>query len=466
MSSEIPNEKFVRECWDVSRIIACTCESYFEEVREECEAYGPKTTPEAPIWWGLPSRFDGVLESDEGLITFQRGIFFTLFKFCKAHSHLGDGRWDFMHSYEFMKREGGEAYLYKESEGVDLRERTTTGAVKPDKKIVWTNNVPQSLVDSLKSKIKNYYDERDSSVVKELFIRFPEYYNNLKNTEAGNVLDGRKEDQFRAIIAHELTHMYIVQNSILRDKYLKAVGGQASPTKIVDLNDVTINQDEMARQANQVAFNPAMEVIEEAFAFEVTRLYYSDFDLPKEGYELGEKLPWLTNLIKDKIGRKNPEETLDFLRMEAASILDQAARKGQIDYKGKRKTPLVYFLDNMIHPKTSEMLGDFKNTYYPLWRILDQNPKLKNIFENQISANYSSFEPEKLNQELKLDVYSKAIEEENQISQIHALFEERIYEFLKAFETIESKVRESNTQIEGMKQVDDAMKNFAESYIN
>lgn len=461
-SNEIPNEKFVRECWDVSRIIADSCESYFEEVREECKALGPKTTPQAPIWWGLPSRFDEVLEREEGLITFQRAIFFTLFRFCKNNSDLKE-RWDFMDSLKFLEREED---LRISTQRVNLEERSDTGVVKPGKKIVWTNNVPQSLSNSLKTEITNYYKDRGKSVVGKLLVKFPEYYNSLKDTEGGNALDGRNENQFRAIIAHELTHMYIVQNSILREKYLKAVGSQASPTKILDLNEVELNKDEMARQAEEVAFNPAMEIIEEAFAFEVTRLFYSDFDLPMGGYELGEKLPWLTNLISAKIERENPEKPVDFLRLEAVEILDRVAREGQLDYKGNRKNPLIYFVENMLHPETSEMLEDFMKVYSSIWQIIAQNPKLNEAFKRHISTEYPSLEPEKINQELKLDIYSKAIQKQYKINQIHTSFEKRIIDFLNAFGKIETMILSNNVRIEGLKEVENKIETFSENYLD
>lgn len=438
------NQVIVKECWDVSKIIAEVCQSHFNNTKREIASVAPDTTLNIPIWWGLPQRTkDYVFERQEGkIISFQKFVFYNLISY--SHERL-----DFEHQTEISEK---EMDLLVQGKGTTLKKETTTASVRPTQEIVWTNNIPEHIINEIINEIKTFYSKNSTKFLEKILINFPMDYNNLRDREklkevGGVALDGKDRTHFRAILAHELTHAFILKNSILKEEYLKAIDQDIASTRLSSIEDLReMFQNEMDRQAREVGFNPPLEVIEESFAFLITKEFYPDFELSEvtSGYEEGEMLPWLEEILVEKMNEVSPESEVDWLRISAVNVLDTVAREGQISYLGDKKSPYFYFIDHMKAERTSIILDDFNNLYSEFWELCNEHRQVKRALDNKLGSKYPSIEPEKLSKEIKLQAFNKGIESQYSSDEIHKQVEKILYSICKELDNILSSQNEIN----------------------
>lgn len=328
-----------------AEILDSEFQQYCEEVHKELKAEAPRTTPDfsnTEYRWG---------ESE--------------YEAAAAGVTEGGSRVDHATFLEVMMA------LYLGKEGFSIDKIGYNRINKSDTELVWKNlsgkggsslagrnliyigSVPHSLRKVMSDSINA---NLSSKAAKQLSV-FPTSYSKA------SVLFGRNREEFKELIAHELTHYYANFNTDIGE--LQREGFEYSYEDISAdefVKNLRSDAKSVREQAQEVSTGEDISAIEEIFSYFVSYYYTGNKSAINDSlYEKSEYIDWGRNIVIEKFNMENPENPVDWARAELKRVLDRVAQKGMLKQNGEKRNLITLFLYEMMPEEDLKRIQEIKS---------------------------------------------------------------------------------------------------------
>lgn len=272
---------------------------------------------------------------------------------------------------------------------------------------------------------------------------------------------------FVEVAAHEITHMYIANNTEIGKLQQKINDSEdvlsMSNTDFAEYIAQMEHKQEMNSQAMSIAHNDDVIAIEEVFSHFVGKTYLDDPDLSvSSGYSRKEYVDWGLEILFEK--KKVDNVGVDWARSTAVEIFDEAANKGQLSPSGGRRDLFTIFLKHVLPNSEVDRLNSFtficeehlSKAFRDLKEVLKGLKNTERIETErglmelrQIESNIEWNHPKEIEDKMLNDILEEAVGNYD-LGQIHNLFEklidneiEKLLKLAKALKNLEKETKDA-----------------------
>jgi hypothetical protein len=284
-----------------------------------------QTHPNTSFKWGLRSHHDS---SNELISPYSKYLSCCIVQYLINDHHL--------YSLVDYGESTGEPIIEENYKvNIDpLGTNTSGGQYMLDSNEVWVSFIPKKWEQKIQQKLQS---ELEQTWLKSFLVKFPVYFNSLSPTE------NYTSKYFLGTLSHEYTHYYVSNNTKIRSEILKA-----------------INTDQQEQIMN-VANNAEIRAIDEIFGHYIGVVIKGETKAEgtvEKGYKKGEYISWGRKFLSSYL--KNKKNQLDTARKMEVDIFQKIARKGQIKENSKRRTPLIFFLEECLNQQNKEIISELR----------------------------------------------------------------------------------------------------------